>query len=252
VLVPDAWMEQLLPSIFTLQQELRSQAQQASSKRDVDYSSLALADTLIMLAQAVFQCLPFRISAYGSSYALLQLPAVRQIVMSPEWLKFSTSIFNSHAHMEQLRQAPWRKMIPGLAGTRSQLQGNVQSLTAAVQQQTAAQSQQAAAQAAGQAQQAAGQAPQAAQEQQAAAQAAGQVPQAAGQAQQAGQAAPQAQPHRGTCRALRARPERAVGLPPRRQLGAAASSRCRCQRSGRRSQSGCCAAACGQSRRRTR
>jgi hypothetical protein len=90
-------------------------------------------------------------------------------------IAFSTSIFSSHAHMEQQRQAPWRKMIPGLAGTLSQLQGNVQSLTAAVQQQTAAQAQQAAAQAAGQAQ---------------AQQAAGQPEQEAGQA---GQATPQLQ-----------------------------------------------------------
>ncbi len=183
VLVPDAWVDKLLPGIFTLQRELRAQVHQASSKRDVDYSSLALADTLIMLAQAVFQCLPFRINTYGTSYALLQLPAVRQIVMSPQWPQFSTGIFSSHAHMEQQRQAPWQKMIPGLAGTLSQLQGNVQRLTAAFQQQTAAQAQQAAEQAAGQA----------AQEQQAAAQAADRVPQAAGQAQQAGQAAPQAQ-----------------------------------------------------------
>jgi hypothetical protein len=105
----------------------------------VDYSSLALADTLIMLAQAVLQCMSFRINTYGTSYALLQLPAVRQVVMSPQWAQFSTSIFNSHVHMEQQRQAPWQKMIPGLAGTLSQLQGNVESLTAAVQQQTAAQ-----------------------------------------------------------------------------------------------------------------
>jgi hypothetical protein len=63
--------------------------------------------------------------------------------------QFSTSIFSRHAHMEQQRQAPWQKMIPGLAGTLSQLQGNAQSLTAAVQQQAAAQAQQAAAQAAG-------------------------------------------------------------------------------------------------------
>ena len=115
-------MDQLLPGILTLQQRLRAQVQQASSKRDVDYSALALADTLIMLAQAVLQCMPFRISAYGSSYALLQLPAVRQIVMSRQWAQFSTSIFSSHAHMEQQRQAPRQKMIPGLAGTLSQLQ----------------------------------------------------------------------------------------------------------------------------------
>ncbi len=143
--VPEAWVDKLLPGIFTLQQQLRAQVQQASSKRDVGYSSLALADTLIMLAQAVFQCMPFRIKEYGASYALLQLPAVRQIVMSPQWAQLSTSILTSHAHMEQLRQAPWQKMIPGLAGTLSQLQDNVQSLTAAVQQQTAAQAQQAAA-----------------------------------------------------------------------------------------------------------
>jgi hypothetical protein len=99
-----------------------------------------------MLAQAVLQCMPFRISAYGTSYALLQLPAVRQMVMSPQWAQFSTSILTSHARMEQLRQAPWQKMILGLAGTLSQLQGNVQRLTAAVQQQAAAQAQQAAAQ----------------------------------------------------------------------------------------------------------
>ncbi len=144
--VPEAWVDKLLPGIFTLQRELRNQVQQASSKRDVDYSSLALADTLIMLAQAVLQCMPFRISAYGSSYALLQLPAVRQIVLSPQWPQFSSSILSSHSHMEQLRQAPWQKMIPGLAGTLSQLQGDVQSLTAAVQQQTAVQAQQAAGQ----------------------------------------------------------------------------------------------------------
>ncbi len=34
--VPDAWVEQLLPGIFTLQQQLRTQVQQTSSKRDVD------------------------------------------------------------------------------------------------------------------------------------------------------------------------------------------------------------------------
>ncbi len=141
--VPEAWVDKLLPGIFTLQRELRAQVQQASSKRDVDYSALALVDTLIMLAQAVLQCMPFRISAYGTSYALLQLPAVRQMVMSPQWAQFSTSILTNHARMEQQRQAPWQKMILGLAGTLSQLQGNVQSLTAAVQQQAAAQEQQA-------------------------------------------------------------------------------------------------------------
>ena len=78
--MPDAWVKQLLPGIFTLQQQLRTQVQQASSKRNVDYSSLALADTLIMLAQAVLQCMSFRINTYGTSYALLQLPAVRQVV----------------------------------------------------------------------------------------------------------------------------------------------------------------------------
>jgi hypothetical protein len=38
VAVPEAWINKLLPDIFTLQQQLRTQAQQASSKRDVDYS----------------------------------------------------------------------------------------------------------------------------------------------------------------------------------------------------------------------
>jgi hypothetical protein len=252
--VPEAWVDMLLPGIFTLQRELRSQVQQASSKRNVDYSALALADTLIMLAQAVLQCMPFRISAYGTSYALLQLPAVRQMVMSPQWAQFSTSILTSHAHMEQLRQAPWQKMIPGLAGTLSQLQGNVQSLTAAVQQQTAAQAQQAAAQA---------------QQEAALAQ---QARQAAGQEQQAARQEQQVQQvrssklhgrssrcrrstlprHLDRCRALRARPKRPAVLPPRSQLGAAAGSRCRCPRSGRRWQPGCCAAACGQSRRHLR
>ncbi len=225
--VPEAWVDKLLPGIFTLQQQLRTQVQQASSKRDVDYSSLALADTLIMLAQAVFQCLPFRIKEYGASYALLQLPAVRQIVMSPQWAQFSTSIFSSHAHMEQQRQAPWQKMIPGLAGTLSQLQANVQSLTAAVQQQTAAQAQQAAAQAAAQAAgQAAGQAGQAA------AQAAGQAAGQAGQAQAERAATPpgQAQGPEGSsaagCRSGAAQPagsssQQQVPLPEERPQVAA-------------------------------
>jgi hypothetical protein len=77
--VPAAWVNQLLPDIFTLQQQLRTQAQ-ASSKRDLDYSALALTDTLILLAEAVFQGMPFRVQEYGASYALLQLPAVREIV----------------------------------------------------------------------------------------------------------------------------------------------------------------------------
>jgi hypothetical protein len=210
--VPEAWVDKLLPGIFTLQRELRAQVQQASSKRDVDYSSLALADTLIMLAQAVLQCMPFRISAYGSSYALLQLPAVRQIVMSPQWPQFSTSISSSHAHLEQLRQAPWQKMTPGLASTLSQLQGNVQSLTAAVQQQTAAQTAaQAAAQADGQAvAQAAGQA--------AVGQATGQAQQAAGpatrQAQHAAAPSGQVQPvgsPAAACRPAAAQPAECSG-----------------------------------------
>ncbi len=39
--VPEAWVDMLLPGIFTLQRELRAQVQQASSKRDVDYSEAA-------------------------------------------------------------------------------------------------------------------------------------------------------------------------------------------------------------------
>jgi hypothetical protein len=82
--------------------------------------------------------MPFRIQEYGASYALLQLPAVREIVTSRQWGEFAAKVVSSHARMEQLRQAPWQAMIPGLAGTLSQLQGDVQGLTAAVQQQTAA------------------------------------------------------------------------------------------------------------------
>jgi hypothetical protein len=135
--VPAAWVNKLLPDIFTLQQQLRAQAQ-ASNKRDLDYSALALTDTLILLAEAVFQGMPFRIQEYGASYALLQLPAVREIVTSQQWGEFAAKVASSHARMEQLRQSPWKAMIPGLAGTLSQLQGDVQGLTAAVQQQTAA------------------------------------------------------------------------------------------------------------------
>jgi hypothetical protein len=135
--VPAAWVDKLLPGIFTLQQQLRAQAQ-ASSKRDLDFSGLALTDTLILLAEAVLQGMPFRIQQYGASYALLQLPAVREIVTCQQWGAFSAQVMSSHARMEQLRQSPWQAMIPGLAGTLSQLQGDVQSLTAAVVQQAAA------------------------------------------------------------------------------------------------------------------
>jgi hypothetical protein len=124
------------PAASTGQQQ-RTQAQ-ASSKRDLDYSALALTDTLILLAETVFQGMPFRIQEYGASYALLQLPAVREIVTSRQWGEFAAEVVSSHARMEQLRQSPWQAMIPGLAGTLSQLQGDVQGLTAAVQQQTAA------------------------------------------------------------------------------------------------------------------
>ncbi len=136
--VPAAWVDKLLPGIFTLQQQLRVQAQQASSKRDLDFSGLALTDTLIVLAEAVLQGMPFRIQEYGASYALLQLPSVREIVTSQQWGAFSVQVMSSHARMEQLRRSPWQAMIPGLAGTLSQLQGDVQSLTAAVVQHTAA------------------------------------------------------------------------------------------------------------------
>jgi hypothetical protein len=135
--VPAAWVDKLLPGIFALREQLRTQAQ-ASSKRDLDFSALALTDTLILLAEAVFQGMPFRIQEYGASYALLQLPAVREIVTLQQWGEFAAKVVSSHGRMEQLRQAPWQAMLPGLAGTLSQLQGDVQSLTAAVQQQTAA------------------------------------------------------------------------------------------------------------------
>jgi ferredoxin len=75
---------------------------------------------------------------YGASYALLQLPAVRELVTSQQWGEFAAKVVSSHAGMEKPRQSPWQAMIPGLAGTLSQLQGDVQGLTAAVQQQTAA------------------------------------------------------------------------------------------------------------------
>jgi hypothetical protein len=58
--VPAAWVNKLMPDIFTLREQLRTQAQ-ASSKRDLDYSALALTDTLILLAEAVFQGMPLRI-----------------------------------------------------------------------------------------------------------------------------------------------------------------------------------------------
>ncbi len=135
--VPAAWVDKLLPGILALREQLRTQAQ-ASSKRDLDFSALALTDTLILLAEAVFQGMPFRIQEYGASYALLQLPAVREIVTLQQWGEFAAKVVSSHARMEQLRQSPWQAMIPGLAGTLSQLQGDVQGLTAAVQQQTAA------------------------------------------------------------------------------------------------------------------
>ncbi len=129
----------------------------SATERDLDFSGLALTDTLIVLAEAVLQGMPFRIQQYGSSYALLQLAAVREIVTSQQWGAFSAQVMSSHARMEQLRQSPWQAMIPGLAGTPSQLQGDVQSLTAAVvQQAAAAQAQQAAAAQAQQAQGAAG------------------------------------------------------------------------------------------------
>jgi hypothetical protein len=83
--------------------------------------------------------MPFRIQEYGASYALLQLPAVRDLVTSQQWRELAAQVVSSHARMEQLRQAPfWQAMIPGLAGTLSQLQGDVQGLTAAVQQQPTA------------------------------------------------------------------------------------------------------------------
>jgi hypothetical protein len=135
--VPPSSVDKLLPGIFKLQQLLRTQAQ-ASSKRDLDFSALALTDTLILLAEAVLQGMPFCIQEYGASYALLQLPTVRELVTSQQWGEFAAKVVSSHTSMEQLRQAPWQAMIPGLAGTLSQLQGDVQGLTAAVQQQTAA------------------------------------------------------------------------------------------------------------------
>jgi hypothetical protein len=82
--------------------------------------------------------MPFCIQEYGASYALLQLPTVRELVTSQQWGEFAAKVVSSHARMEELRQSPWQAMIPGLAGTLSQLQGDVQGLTAAVQQQTAA------------------------------------------------------------------------------------------------------------------
>ncbi len=218
--VPAAWVNKLLPDIFTLREQLRTQAQ-ASSKRDLDYSALALADALILLAEAVFQGMPFRIQEYGASYALLQLPAVREIVTSRQWGEFAAKVVSSHARMEQLRQSPWQAMIPGLAGTLSQLQGDVQGLTAAVQQHTAA-----------------------------------------GQVQQAqGAAGPAGQPEHGTEPAVPVRPPvvaAAAGASCRpaaeQPAGCANSSSCPSQRSGRRWPPACycCAAACAQSRRRTR
>ena len=116
----------------------RTQAQ-ASRKRDLDLSALALTDALILLAEAVLQGMPFRIQEYGASYALLQLPAVRDLFTSQQWGELAAQVVSSHACMEQLRQAPcWQAMTPGLAGTLAQLQGDVQGWTAAVQPQTAA------------------------------------------------------------------------------------------------------------------
>jgi hypothetical protein len=92
----------------------------SATERDLDFSGLALTDTLIMLAEAVLQGMPFRIQQYGASYALLQLPAVREIVTCQQWGAFSAQVMSSHARMEQLRQSPWQAMIPGLAGTLSQ------------------------------------------------------------------------------------------------------------------------------------
>jgi hypothetical protein len=116
----------------------RTQAQ-ASRKRDLDFSALALTDALILLAEAVLQGMPFRIQEYGASNALLQLPAVRDLFTSQQWGELAAKVVSSHARMEQLRQAPcWQAMTPGLAGTLAQLQGDVQGWTAAVQQQTAA------------------------------------------------------------------------------------------------------------------
>ncbi len=81
--VPGAWVDNLLPGIFTLKQQLRMQAQ-ASNKRELDFSALALTDTLILLAEAVLQGMPFRNQEYGASYALLQLPAVSEMVTSQQ------------------------------------------------------------------------------------------------------------------------------------------------------------------------
>jgi hypothetical protein len=216
--VSGAWIDKLLPGVSALQQQVRAQAQ-TSNKRDLDYSALALTDTLIMLAEAVFQGMPFRIKEYGASCALLQLPAVRELVTCKQWGEFAAKVVSSHASMEQLRQSPWQAMIPGLAGTLSQLQGGVQGLTAAAQQQTAA----------GQAQQV----------QQV------QLPQQSSLSRTLSQ----------LCRWLwrpQLQAQVAAGLQQRTQPAAPASSRCPCQRSAPRWPPACCAAACAQSRRHTR
>jgi hypothetical protein len=48
--------------------------------------------------------MPFRIQEYGASYALLQLPAVKEMVTSQQWGEFAAKVVTSHARMEELRQ----------------------------------------------------------------------------------------------------------------------------------------------------
>ncbi len=55
---------------------------------------MALTDTLIMLAEAVFQGMPFRIKEYGCNCALLQLLAVREIVTCQQWGEFSAKVMS--------------------------------------------------------------------------------------------------------------------------------------------------------------
>ena len=91
--VPQRIVSALLPGVLELQQQLRQQYQQASSKGAVDHSRLCLTDTLIMLAQSFQRALPFRLQSYGGSYFLLcQQPQLAAILSSSEWPAFQQQV----------------------------------------------------------------------------------------------------------------------------------------------------------------
>ncbi|KAL0043183.1 hypothetical protein WJX82_000465 [Trebouxia sp. C0006] len=69
-----------------------------------DRAAEGFLQTALYTGVAFWQHLPFRTQRYGMAYVLHRLPAVADIILTPEYEHFAEAVMTSHSKADQISQ----------------------------------------------------------------------------------------------------------------------------------------------------